>query len=256
MNNFFATVPRRLLAPLLVFVLLGGSVRAADVVDNWSFLDLGAPPPKTATFGALGIPLSFAGFRAGGVVDAHSSPANPFPGTNRALYVEPTPDNGQLRIRTRPFLTENPQHGYYEFTFRILEGSFYLSVGVITLPWNPKDELAYAENERLFALNFNSGDPLACGKLRALVTEETSAIAPEENYTLRIEWKPADNDVAFRFFLNGKPVLKPGGEPLSLPVDRKKFDEGVLGFLLASGQTDLPCAKVFIGSLRAEALVP
>ena len=245
----------RLFAMVLVWLNLS-PVRAADVVDNWSFLEPGVPPPKTGTFGSIGIPLSINGLMAGGVVDAHSSPANPFPGTSRALYVEPTPANGQLRIRTRPFLTENPAHGYYELTFRILEGSFYLSVGVITLPWDPKDELAYIENERLLALTIKSGEPLACAKQRALVTEEVGAIAPEENYTLRIEWKPTDKTVTFHFFLNGKPVLKPGGEPFSFPVDRSQFDKGVLGFLLSSGQTELPCAKAFIGSLRAEALVP
>jgi hypothetical protein len=97
----------RLLFSLMVVVTLGGDVRAADVVNNWSFLEPGVLP-KVSNFAASGIPIYIAGLKGGGVVDAKSTPANPFSGATRALFVEPAPDKGVLRIFTRPFPDKTP----------------------------------------------------------------------------------------------------------------------------------------------------
>lgn len=245
----------RLLAAVLALFTHGSSTRAADIVNNWSFLEPGVVP-KVSNFASLGIPICFSGFRAGGAVDATSTPANPFPGTERALYMEPAPDTGLVRIRTRPFLAENPAHGAFEMTFRLLEGSFYMIAGTIPLPWDPKIEASYLAPESLLSLNFKTGAPVLGEKRLALVTEEITAITAEENYTLRIEWEPVDKTVVFRFSLNGKPLLNPGGEPFSTAAERSQFDQGSLGFLISSGQKETPCAKVFIGSISAEALTP
>lgn len=241
-----------LLGALLLSWFPCHSGSAADLVDGWSVLVSGQLP-KSQIFLAAGIPLTLTSFQAGGLADAGTSPANPFPGTERALYVEPGASNGQLRIRTRPFLEESPPDGSYEMTFQIVEGSFYLGVGVITSPWEAKDERSTVESERLFAVRFVPGDPLACEKQAGLATESVSALATGENYTFRLDWKTVGETMEFRLFLNDKPLLASNGEPYISPVQRSKLSAGVPGFLLSSGSSDSPCAKMFIGSIRASA---
>ncbi len=241
----------RLLGVLLIFLAPARSAWAADFVNGWSFLQLGMLP-RTQDFLSSDIPLGVTSLKAGGVVDANSTPANPFPGTERALYLAPAPDNGQLRIRTRPFLAETPASGSYETTFRIIDGTFYLGVGVITLPWEPKDERTLVENERLFAFRFVPDEALICETQRGLKSEDVNVIATEENYAFRIEWLTAGETVEFRFFLNGKPVLTPAGEPFVLPVAQSKLAEGSLGFVLSSGSPESPCATMFLGGIAVE----
>lgn len=57
----------------------------------------------------------------------------------------------------------------------------------------------------------------------------------------------------FRLFLNDKPLHSPNGEPYIFPVPQNKMSAGVPGFLLSPGSADSPCAKMFIGSIRASA---
>ncbi len=240
-----------LLGALLLNCFPCHSGSAADVVDGWSVLVRGQVP-KSQTFLAAGIPLTVTSFQAGGLADAGTSPPNPFPGTERALYVEPGANNGQLRIRTRPFLAENPPDGSLEMTFRIVTGEFYLGVGVAANPWQAKDERSTAEGERILAVRFNPGKPLAIDRTW-LMTEGSSALATDENYSIRLEWKTVGENTEFRFFLNDKPLQTSNGEPYLFPVARSKMSAGDPVFLISSGSSDSPCAKMFIGSIRATA---
>ena len=45
---------------LLVVLTLGGAARAADLVDNWSFLEPGVVP-KVTNFAPLGFPIYISG---------------------------------------------------------------------------------------------------------------------------------------------------------------------------------------------------
>jgi len=224
---------------------------AADVVDGWSFLVSGQGP-KSQTFLAGGIPLTLNSPQGVGLADASTSPPNPFPGTERALYTEPGADNGQLRIRTRPFLAENPPDGSFEMTFRIVDGQFYLGVGVAANPWPAKDERSTEEGERIMAVRFYAGKPIGLQRT-VLLTEDGSVLATDENYTFRLEWKTVGETTEFRFFLNEKPLNNPTGSQALFPVPRSKMSAGDPVFLIASGSSDSPCATMFIGSIRATA---
>ena len=246
-------------APLglfLVVLTLGGAARAADLVDNWSFLEPGVVP-KNGNFASAGIPIFIRGLEAGGVVDATSTPANPFPGASRALYVEPSPDNGSLRIFTRPFLDKTPSQGSYEFTFRLVEGGFGFNMQAFPGPWDPKGNWFYSDAEHIYSVSFIPGKPLFSGPPKQfLVTGGVKAIATEENYTFRIEWQTSGDQLEFHFLLNGEPLTAANGAPVSIPVPVSKFADNALGFRLTSGSADNACFTGFIGSIRAEALSP
>ena len=257
MKHFFAALPGRLFASLLIFVTLGGAVvRSADVVDNWSFLEPGVLP-KVRNFGPVGIPISFVGLNAGGVVDANSTPANPFPGTSRALYLEPGPETAPLRIFTRPFPDKTPARGWYEFTFRIVEGSFNFNPELFTNAWDPKGEWTKTNTDGIFGFNLTPGQPIVFGRPQQyLKTEDLKVLATEENYTFRVEWEPAGDALEFHFLLNGKPLTTQKGEAFSFPVPQSKIADAVLGFRQASGSANSQCFRAFIGSIQAEALEP
>ncbi len=257
LKHFFTMVPGRLLAPLLLFVTLGSAaVWSADVVDNWSFLEPGVVP-KVQNFGAVGIPILISGFSAGGVVDADSTPANPFPAPSRALYLEPGMENVPLRIFTRPFPDKTPAHGWYEFTFRLIEGGFNFNPELFASAWDPKGEWFKSEADQIFGFNLTPGMAIVFGHPQQyLKTEDLKVLATEENYTFRVEWEPADDALEFHFLLNGKPLTTQKGEAFSFPVPRSKIGDAVLGFRMASGSANSQCFKAFIGSIQAEAVAP
>jgi hypothetical protein len=264
MNTFFATIPGRLFASLLVVVTLGGGVRASDVVDNWSFLEPGVLP-KVSNFAASGIPIYIAGLKAGGVVDAKSTPANPFSGATRALFVEPAPDKGVLRIFTRPFPDKTPAKGFYEFTFRLVDGGFSFNPEFFSAPSDPTGNW-FKGTEQFFGFAFIPKSPIIISPAKqglvtnppkqSLVTEEVKTISTEENYTFRVEWQTSGDHLEFHFLLNGKPLTAASGEAVSMSVPQSKVAETVLGFRLASGSTEQACFKGFLGSIQAEAIAP
>ena len=245
-------------APLglfLVVLTLGGAVRAADVVDNWSFLEPGVVP-KVTNFAPLGFPIYISGLKTGGVVDAESTPANPFESSTRALFVTPGPENAPLRIFTRPFPDETPAKGFYEFTFRLVEGGVGFNPEFFSGSWDPKATWHRTEmNEQFFGFAFIPGAPIIVGPLKQkLVTEDVKVLMTEENYTFRVEWKTSGENLEFQFLLNGKSLTAANGTAVSLSVPQSKIEGTVLGFRLASGSADSPCFTGFLGSIRAEAL--
>jgi hypothetical protein len=239
----------------LVVLTLGGAVRAADVVDNWSFLEPGVLP-KVSSFAVGESLIELNGLKAGGVVDASSTPANPFSDSTRALSIEPGPENGRLRIFTRPFPNETPAQGFYEFTFRLVDGGFNLNPEFFSGPADPKGVwFKSATEEQLFGLAFLPGQPIFIAKQR-VGTDEVKVLATEENYTFRIAWETSGENLVFSMFLNGQPLRTGDGTNFSFPVPQSKIADTVLGFRLASGSADGPCFKGFIGRIHAEALSP
>jgi hypothetical protein len=245
----------RLLFSLMVVVTLGGDVRAADVVNNWSFLEPGVLP-KVSNFAASGIPIYIAGLKGGGVVDAKSTPANPFSGATRALFVEPAPDKGVLRIFTRPFPDKTPAKGFYEFTFRLVDGGFSFNPEFFSAPSDPTGNW-FKGTEQFFGFAFIPKSPIIISPAKqGLVTEDVKTISTEENYTFRVEWQTSGDHLEFHFLLNGKPLTAANGEAVSMSVPQSKVAETVLGFRLASGSTEQACFKGFLGSIKAEASAP
>ena len=239
----------------LVVLTLGGAVRAADVVDNWSFLEPGVLP-KVTNFAPLGFPIYISGLKAGGLVDAESTPANPFEEGTRALHVESSAGNGVLRIFTRPFPDETPAQGFYEFTFRLVEGAFSFNPEFFSGPSDPNGIwFRSAATEQLFGFAFNPGRPIYYSK-QPLVTDEIKGLGADENYTFRIEWKTSGENLEFHFLLNGKSLAAANGEVVSKSVPQSQIAGTVLGFRLASGSADSQCFTGFLGSIRAEALNP
>ncbi len=256
MKNSRTNFPARL-GMFLAVLTLGGAVRAADVVDNWSFLEPGVVPQAQSSV-ASGIPIDIVGLKAGGVVDAKSTPANPFEGTSRALSVEPAPENGTLRIFTRPFPDKTPAQGFYEFSFRLVEGGFNFNPEFFSGSWDPKVNWHFTDmKNQFFGFWFMSGAPIiGFPPKQNLVTEDVKVLATEENYTFRIEWKTSGDNLEFHFLLNGKPLTVANGETVSMSVPQSKIAETVLGFRLASGSEENPCFRGFLGSIQAEALAP
>jgi len=241
----------------LMFVMtLGGTVRAADLVDNWSFLEPGVQP-KTWNFAPAGFPIFISGLKAGGVVDATSTPVNPFSAGSRALYVEPAPPNGALRIFTRPFPDKTPSQGFYEFTFRLIDDGFGFSSQVFSDAWDPSGTWYHSKTESLFGVSFTPGKPFFCGSpKRTLVTASVKSLATEENYTFRVEWQTSGDTLEFRLLLNGEPLTDANGAVVSFPVPLNQLENGVLGFRLASGSADAAHFTGFLGSIQSGTTAP
>ena len=255
MKTSRTTFPARL-ASFLVILTLGGAVRAADVVDNWSFLEPGVLPSKVFV-GADGSLFAIGGLKAGGVVDAKSNPANPFEGATRALFVEPAPDNGCLRIFSRPFPDETPAKGFYEFAFRLVEAGFNFNPEFFLGSSDPKGTWYKAGPEQVFGFAFIPRSPIIVSPNKQnLVTEDAKALATEENYAFRVEWQTSGDNLEFHFLLNGKPLTAANGAEFSISVPQSKIEGTVLGFRLTSGSEEGACFTGFLGSIRAEALAP
>jgi len=124
------TVRRLRIIPsaLAIVFAIASHAHCGDLVGGWTFLETGVLPTK-ASYGDMGVPLAFSGRIAGFVVDGSTTPKNPFPGTERAYYLTPGDQNGAVRMIFRPFVDTNPENGYYEFTFRLVEGGFDLVIG-------------------------------------------------------------------------------------------------------------------------------
>ena len=224
-------------------------------MDNWSFLEPGVLP-KASDSAAAGILIYISGLKAGGVVDAKSTPANPFEGATRALSVEPAPDNGTLRIFTRPFPDKTPAKGFYEFTFRLVEGGFSFNPEFFSGSSDPKGHW-FKGTEQFFGFAFIPRAPIIVSPPKQnLVTEDVKVLATEENYAFRVEWQTSGDNLEFHFLLNGKPLTAANGAEVSMSVPQSKIAETVLGFRLASGSDDNPCFKGFLGSIQAEVLAP
>jgi len=169
----------------------------------------------------------------------------------RALYVEPAKDNGALRIFARPFHEKTPAKGYYEFTFRIIEGTLNFNLELFTAPWDPEGTWYRAGGEHPFGFILSPGQTVLFGK-QQLKTDGVGKLATDENYTFRIEWKPAGDALEFQFLLNGQPLSTENGTPFTTRVPQSKIGNGVMGFRLSSGSADGPCVKGFIGGIQAE----
>jgi len=236
---------------LAIVLAMVGHAHCSDLVGGWNFLDPGVTTKK-ASFGELGVPLAFSGRIAGFVVDATTTPSNPFPGTERAYYLTPEDQNGAVRMFFRPFVDTNPENGYFEFSFRLVEGRFDLAIGETSLPYDPKYPATYAKGDRFFAVSFISDKPMAVGKIRNLFTPAVPLLMAEENYTFRISWQPDGDNLIFSPMLNGEPLTGPDASPVTIPIAKSALGTGVLSFILNSGSADAPCAKVFFGGIQVD----
>jgi hypothetical protein len=208
--------------------------------------------PTKAYYGDIGVPLAFSGRIAGFVVDGTTTPKNPFMGTERAYYLTPGDRNAAVRMIFRPFVETNPENGYFEFTFRLVEGGFDLVTGENSQPYEPKNPATYNMGERFFAASFIADKAMAVGRFRNLVTPSVSRLMAEENYTFRISWEPEGDNLVFRFMLNSEPLTGPNATPVTFPVEKSAFGSGALSFILTSGSADGPCAKAFYGGIQVD----
>lgn len=234
----------RLLPSFAISLVFISPAVAADLIDGWNFLSPGVPP-TSAIFGKVNVPLAFTNVKAGGVVDTSTTPANPFPNTPRAFYMDST-DGGTARLRTRPFVDRIPAKGFYEITFRIQEGGFYFNMGTIPVAWSPMEPTAYNDTTQLIAFRMISGQPIMLKKA-TYKTEEVPVLDPEVNYTFKVEWEaPEGADATFRFFLNDKPLLTSDNTPVSLPIAQSELMDSI-GFSIFSTSS-----RIFIGSINAK----
>lgn len=234
---------------LAIFIMLLSPARGEDLTQGWAFIDPGTLPKKEP-YGPQGIPIFIQGLEAGGVVDAQSTPAQPFPEGSRALYITPEETSGWVRIRMRPFEDFIPAKGFFEFQFHMLEGNVRLNISGIPVPWNPADDWAYIEKNGIFPIRIAVGEGMQCGSPDSVGTETNPFIQAGENYTLRLQWNKEADFFIFTFLLNGEPVLGPDGEPHKVKIAADKMNEP-LGFTLQTGMSGSPTGKLFLGRVEA-----
>jgi len=236
---------------LAIVFAIASHAHCGDLVGGWTFLEPGVLPTR-ASYGDIGVPLAFSGRIAGFVVDGSTTPKNPFPGTERAYYLAPGDQNGAARMIFRPFVDTNPENGYFEFTFRLVEGAFDLVIGETSQTYEPKNPATYNMGERFFAVSFITDKAMAVGRSRGLFTSSVNALVAEENYIFRISWEPEGDNLVFRLMLNSEPLTGPNATPLTFPVEKSAFGSGALSFILTSGSADFPCAKAFVGGIQVD----
>jgi hypothetical protein len=238
--------------PLLgLCALFHSAAHAGDVVEEWSKLPLDKPP-TALPYGKNGNLIVISNVIAGGVVDSSTTPVNPFPEIERALYVTPGEKNQAVRIRMGPFPETQPPKGSFEIQFRLVEGSFQFGLMKSLRPTDNSKPFYLLDNEHFLGLVMEVGKNPTAPRIGNLKTAEVSAIESEQNYKLRVEWTTEGDTMNYTFLLNGKPLNSVSGKAFTLSVPVSKFDDALMCFGIFSGSTEEPSGKFFIGSVVSE----
>lgn len=246
------SITRYLAGIIVVLPLFLSSIHGDDLTQDWMFMDLGTLPKKEP-YGPQGVPIFIQGLEAGGVVDAQSSPPQPFNDASRALYITSNSNSGWVRVRIRPFEDFIPAQGFFEFEFHLLEGNLRLNVSEIPVPWNPANDWAYIEKDGKFSIRIAVGEALNCGSADGVGTNTHPFIQAAQNYTLRLQWTKDSDFFIFTFFLNGEPILGPDGDTHKVKIPSAKMTEP-LGFTLHTGMSGSQTGKLFLGRITAKVL--
>ena len=251
MKSITSSLKTPILSLLGLCALFHSAAHAGDVVEAWSKLPL--DKPLTAIpYGHNGNLVVISNMIAGGTVDSGTTPVNPFPEMERALYVTPGDKNLPVRIRIGPFPETQPPKGSFEIQFRLVEGSFHFGLMKGERPTDSSKPFYLPDSDRFLGLVMEVGkSPMA---LRAgnLKTDEVSAIESEQNYKLRVEWTTEGDTMNYTFLLNGNPLNLASGKAFTLPVPVSKFDDALMLFGIFSGSQEEPSGKFFIGSVVSE----
>jgi hypothetical protein len=240
-----------------IFPLLGlcalfhSAAHAGDVVDGWSNLPQNKPP-TALPYGIKDNLVVISNMIAGGVVDKDTTPVNPFPEMQRALYVTPGDKNLPVRIRIGPFPETQPPKGSFEIQFRLLEGALQFGIMKGEKPTDTKKPFYLPDSERFLGLAMEVGKKPMALRSGNLKTDEVSLIESDQNYKLRVEWTTEGDTLIYSFLLNGNPLNLAGGKAFTLPVPVSKFDDALMLFGIFSGSTEEPSGKFFIGSVVSE----
>ena len=238
--------------PLLgLCALFHSAAHAGDVVEEWSKLPLDKPP-TALPYGKNGNLIVISNVIAGGVVDSSTTPVNPFPESERALYVTPGEKNQAVRIRIGPFPETQPPKGSFEIQFRIVEGSFQFGLMKSLRPTDNSKPFYLLDNEHFLGLVMEVGKNPTALRIGNLKTAEVSAIENEQNYKLRVEWTTEGDTMNYTFLLNGNPLNLVSGKDFTLSVPVSKFDDALMLFGIFSGSAEEPSGKFFIGSVVSE----
>jgi hypothetical protein len=237
--------------PLLgLYALFHSAAHAGDVVEEWSKLPLDRPP-TALPYGQNGNLIVISNMIAGGTVDSGTTPVNPFPEIERALYVTPGDKNLPVRIRIGPFPETLPPNGSFEIQFRLVEGAFHFGIMKGERPTDSKP-FYLPDTERFLGLVMEVGKSPMALRIGNLKTAEVSAIENEQNYKLRVEWTTEGDTMNYTFLLNGNPLNLVSGKAFTLSVPVSKFDDSLMLFGLFSGSAEEPSGKFFIGSVVSE----
>jgi hypothetical protein len=240
-----------------IFPLLGlcalfhSAAHAGDVVDGWSKLPQNKPP-TALPYRLQDNLVVISNMIAGGMVDKDTTPVNPFPEMQRALYVTPGDKNLPVRIRIGPFPETQPPKGSFEIQFRLLEGALQFGIMKGEKPTDTKKPFYLPDSERFLGLAMEVGKKPMALRSGNLKTDEVSLIESDQNYKLRVEWTTEGDTLIYSFLLNGNPLNLAGGKAFTLPVPVSKFDDALMLFGIFSGSTEEPSGKFFIGSVVAE----
>ena len=238
--------------PLLgLCALFHSAAHAGDVVEEWSKLPLDKPP-TALPYGQNGNLVVISNMIAGGTVDSGTTPVNPFPGMERALYVTPGDKNLPVRIRIGPFPETQPPKGSFEIQFRLVEGAFQFGLMKGDRPTDNSKPFYLPDSERFLGLVMEVGKSPSALRAGNLKTDEVSVLENEQNYKLRVEWTTEGDTMNYTFLLNGNPLNLVSGKAFTLSVPVSKFDDALMLFGLFSGSAEEPSGKFFIGSVVSE----
>jgi hypothetical protein len=250
MKSITSSLKTPILSLLGLCALFHSAAHAGDVVEEWSKFPLDRPP-TVLPYGQNGNLVVISNMIAGGTVDSGTTPVNPFPEIERALYVTPGDKNLPVRIRIGPFPETQPPKGSFEIQFRLVEGSFHFGLMKGERPTDSKP-FYLPDTERFLGLVMEVGkNPMAL-RIGNLKTAEVSAIENEQNYKLRVEWTTEGDTMNYTFLLNGNPLNLVSGKAFTLSVPVSKFDDSLMLFGLFSGSAEEPSGKFFIGSVVSE----
>ena len=251
MKSITSSLKKPILPLLGLCALFHSAAHGGDVVEGWSKLPLDKPP-TSIPYGQNGNLIVYSNMIAGGMVDAGTTPVNPFTEMERALHVTPGDKNVPVRIRMGPFPETLPPKGSFEIQFRLVEGSFDFGM-MSSLRATDNSKPSYLpDSDRLLGLRIAVGKNLFTKGLGNLKTAEVSAIESEQNYKLRVEWTTEGDTMNYTFLLNGNPLNLVSGKAFTLSVPVSKFDDGLMLFGLFSGSEEEPSGKFFIGSVVSE----
>jgi hypothetical protein len=243
-----------LILSLVLSLTSGFRVLGEDITQDWGFIGEGQAI-SGSPYGSKGTPMLLQS-KSAMVVDASTTPANPFANSQQSLYIDQQPESAVSRIRIRPFPDELPANGSYEINFRVAEGRFRLDTGVVNVPWDPANDWAYINTDVLFGIHFTADEAIQCKSVIGLRTPSVAALSAGENYTFRVEWATDGDLVVFQFQLNGEPLTTREGSPFTQSVPKSKIGTESLVISINVGSKEEPPAKVFVGNMSATAGSP
>jgi len=245
---------RAVLGSAIILLTNAFCASGEDLKLDWGFIGEGKAI-SGSPYGPQGFPV-FIQSKTAVVIDSSTTPPNPFPGSERALFVETSTENPVSRIRIRPFPEDFPADGSWETTFQIVEGFFSVSTGVIQLPWDPANDWAYIQTDPLVAINFAAGKAIQCKSVTDLRTDGVPTLLSAENYTFRAEWQTEGDSITFQWVLNGEPVRSRDGLPFTVSVPKSKVNAQSLSIAITVGAQGEPTSKVIFGGISASAGKP